>query len=143
MQPYATPADFIAAFGQDEAVRLTATYDAPDVVDTMTLTSALDRATIRVDAGISFRYPAGFTTVPRLLTGITCDQARYELATSGNRVLTDEIDKRREEADKLLRMLADGRVKLGVDTEDKPVNWTNGVQRLSSDTTLRDALEDY
>lgn len=143
MQPYATPDDFTAAFGQDEAVRLTATYDAPDVVDTATLTHALDRATIRVDAVVSFRYPAGFKTTPRLLTGIVCDLARYELATSGGRVLTDDVETRREEADKLLRMLADGRVKLGLDADDRQVDWGNGVQQLPADTTLRDALEDY
>ncbi|WP_180984144.1 DUF1320 domain-containing protein [Castellaniella caeni] len=143
MQAYATSDDFVAAFGQDEAVRLTATYDAPDQVDVTTLAGALDRATIRVDAITSFRYPAGFKIVPRLLTGITCDLARYELATSGGRVLTEEVDKRREEADKLLRMLADGRVKLGLDIDDQQVDWGHGVQQLPADTTLRDALEDY
>lgn len=142
MQTYATTTDFISAFGTEETVRLTASFDAPTEVDEQALQGALDRATIRVDASVSARYPAGFKTVPRLLIVVTCDLARYDLSTSGSRVLSEDSDRRAQAADKLLTMVADGRIKLGLDTEDKPVEW-NGVQRLPRDTTLRDALEDY
>lgn len=143
MQTYATPSDFIATFGADETVRLTATFEAPTVIDDQVLQGALERASVRVDACTSARYPAGFHVVPRLLIVLTCDLARYDLSTTAGRVLSDDVASRKEEADKLLRMVADGRVKLGLDTQDRPVDWTNGVQRLPTDTTLRDALGDY
>ena len=142
MQTYATIDDFLSAFGTDETVRLTASFDAPTEIDVQVLQGALDRATIRVDASVSARYQAGIKVVPRLLMVLTCDLARYDLSTTAGRVLTEDADARNKAADKMLMMVADGRVKLGLDTEDKPVEW-KGVQRTTRDTTLRDALEDY
>lgn len=143
MTSYATREDMIAVFGEDALIGLTGTYDAPDVISEPRLASAIDRASLIIDGVISARYPAGLDRMPRLLSTLCCDLARYDLCGTGGRLMTDEVRDRKTDAYKLLGMIADGRVKLGLDAAGETVDWGEGVQRVPGDTTLSDALRDY
>lgn len=143
MMNYATKQDMIDAFGEDEVVRLTDAYVAPGVIDEATLTRALDRASDRINGFVSARYPQSFENIPKLLIGICCDLVRYDLSGTGNRIMSDEVRDRKSDAYKLLGMIADGRVKMGLDVAEQPVDWGPGVQRIAGDSSLSNALEDY
>lgn len=143
MQTYATRQDMIDTFGQDEVIRLSASYDEPGTIDDAVLTRALERASVDIDAYVSSRYPRPFPEIPRVLIGICCDLARYRLCGTGGRIESDEVRDRHRDAVKLLGMVADGRVKLGQDVTDKPVDWGQGVQRIPGDPTLSEALKGY
>ena len=143
MQIYATSQDMIDTFGEAEVIRLTATYEEPSLVDTETLNRALERSSIDIDAYLSSRYPRPFAAIPRVLIGICCDLARYRLCGTGGRVESDEVRDRHRDAIKLLGMIADGKVKLGQDVADEPVDWGQGVQRITGDSSFSDVLKDY
>lgn len=143
MQTYATRQDMIDAFGEAEVIRLTASYEEPDVVDDGALDRALERASVEIDAYISARYPRPFTRIPRLLIGLACDMARYRLTGTGGRLVSDEVRDRHRDAIKLLGMVADGRVKIGQDVENKPVDWGQGVQRLPGRSGFSDVMEGF
>lgn len=143
MPTYATRQNMIDTFGEDEVIRLCSTYDTPDTIDDATLNRALERASVDIDAYLSARYPRPFPEIPRLLIGICCDLARYRLCGTAGRVESDEVRDRHRDAIKLLGMVADGRVKLGQDVTDQPVDWGSGVQRVTGNTVLADALKDY
>lgn len=100
-------------FDPSEVVALTDRSNA-GVIDATVLAGALAEADAEIEAYLAPRYPLPLAPVPRIITGLACDIARYRLC--GGRVLaTDEIRARYKDAVRLLDKIAKGEVGLGVD----------------------------
>ncbi len=109
---YATAADMIAAFGEDEVVACTDRI-GEHVVDMLVLETALQSASSEADSYLARRYalPLTLTPIPAALTSVVCDIARYRL-TGGVASETDPIRDRYKLACDWLRRLADGDIDL-------------------------------
>lgn len=142
---YATQQDMIDSFGEEELIRLTDTNDAPGVIDDAAVSRALDRVSADIDAYVAQRYPQPFEVIPRLLVGIACDMARYRLCGIGGRLMSDEVRDRHKDAVAMLKLIAAGDVKFGVDVQDNPIEPLPGVQttQVMSSSVLAEGLRDY
>lgn len=110
---FAQVADFIAAFGQDEALALTR-LDEPEAEEIKA--ELINRALVLAsDEAASFVTAAGYqlplVVLPGILTQKTLDIARYRLEHINAR---DDVRKRYEDALTWLMMLAKGTVNLGI-----------------------------
>lgn len=142
---YATPQDFIEMVGLEEVIRLTDNDDAPGVVDESRLTFCLQRASSEVDGFVSHLYRKPLVGAHPLLIGLTCDLTRYHLSTTGGRLTTDEIRDRHVAAVRMLRLIANGEVKIGQADAAPAVDPGPTVHLLSdaSASELSDAMRDY
>lgn len=107
---YATVADLVTRFGEDELIDLT-DRDEPRtgaIVEAVAL-AALSDAAGEADAYLGVRYALPVSPVPAHLLTAVCDIARYRL--HGVRV-TDEVRARYEDAVRWLRDVAQGRAAL-------------------------------
>jgi phage gp36-like protein len=117
---YATPADFILAFGNDEAVEIT-NLDNPtaSTVDTPKLQRALDDATSEIDSYVlAASYSLPLASVPIVLREKCNDIARYRLDKWRNR---EDVRRRYEDALLWLQNLAKGLTSLGADSSGDPI----------------------
>lgn len=108
---YATRADMEARFGLNEVVMLTDRNRSGQVDDSV-LAGALADAAAEVDGFLAGRYPLPLTPAPRILTGYTCDIARYRLCGSST-LVSDDIRDRYRDAVRFLEHVASGKVSLG------------------------------
>ncbi|MCR6497085.1 DUF1320 family protein [Thermomonas sp. S9] len=107
---YATLADLITRYGEDEIAQRT-DRTGSGVVDAAVAQRALDDAQAEIDGYIASRYKLPLPTVPAALARIACDIARYRLWED---VASDEVRRRYEDARKLLEAIAKGIVSLGL-----------------------------
>lgn len=113
---YATVADLIARYGEDELTRLTAAPDAdPYVVDEAKAAVALADASATIDSYLRPRYRLPLAIVPEILRRDTCALARYELHHGSDRTPTDQVKAARDEVMAWLRDVAAGRAQLDLD----------------------------
>ncbi|TCS69766.1 phage gp36-like protein [Sulfuritortus calidifontis] len=108
--PYATAADLITRYGEDELIQLTDRVGA-GVVDTAIVSRALDDAEAEIDGYLAARYRLPLPTTPALLARIACDIARYRLWEDR---ASDEVRQRYEDARRLLENISSGRASLGL-----------------------------
>lgn len=111
---YATLADLVARFGEQELIQLT-NRDAPGTgpVVGAVAAEALADAESEVNSYLASRYTLPLAEVPRVLVRITSDIARYGLygATAG----ADEVvTQRYQDAIKFLRDVSAGKATLGI-----------------------------
>jgi phage gp36-like protein len=99
---YATADDMEARFGEAEMEMLADSSEGA-------VTAALEDATQEAETYVSVNYTPPLPQVPRLLTSVTCDIARYKLYTGK---APEQVKERYEAAVKWLTRLADGKVKL-------------------------------
>ncbi len=109
---FATIADLESAYGPAELTQLTSGQP-----HTPTLQRALDDADAEVSAYLAARYPLPLAAVPPLLRNLTCDVARYRL---WRHAASDEVRQRYDDARRLLELLANGRVSLGLPAAAAP-----------------------
>ena len=107
---YATVADLIAAFGEQEVTVLTDREDAGAVDSTVAL-EALERASSEADTYIAARYALPLSSVPQALVAVVCDIARYRL-TGGEVTESTPIADRYKAAVSWLKDVAAGRAVL-------------------------------
>lgn len=107
---YATVADLIARFGEEELIQLTDRAGA-HAVDGAIAQRALDDASAEMDGYLAVRYQLPLPTVPTLLARIACDVARYRLWEDH---ASDEVRRRYEDSRRLLEAIAKGLVSLGL-----------------------------
>jgi phage gp36-like protein len=125
---YATPADFILAFGNDEAVEIT-NLDSPtaSVLDSSKLQRALDDASSEIDSYLlAASYTIPLTSAPIVLREKCNDIARYRLDKWRNR---DDVRRRYEDALIFLRDLSKGLASLGADVTGKPIESQSDTPR--------------
>lgn len=140
--PYATQADMIERFGEREVIAL-ADRDLDGVIDASVVTGAIDSAGHEIEAHLSGRFSLPLSTVPELLTGICCDITRYRLC--GTEVqTTDEVRDRYKDAVKMLEMIRDGKMTLGLDATSQVVGGGDTVLIADGRRTFnKNALSDY
>ena len=120
MTTYATEAQFIEAFGQQETIELTNLENpAANSVNSIVLVAALVYASGLIDSYLSGRYTLPLSTIPEVLIALCLDIARYRL---GHNAQEEDVRKRYEDALKMLRDIANGILKLGLPTADEPVS---------------------
>lgn len=123
---YATQANMITRFGEDEVIALT---DRANVgtVDSAVLAGALAEADAEIDPYLAPRHPLPLASVPKILTGYACDIARYRLCGAGV-TETDAIRNRYKDAVRFLESVASGKIGLGLDAANNPAPTANTVQ---------------
>lgn len=111
---YATQQDMVDRFAESELIQLT-DRDGTGTIGATVLSQALADADAKVDGYLAGRYTLPLATVPKSLTRIACDVARYYLYDNH---ATDEVRRRYEDAEKFLIALGKGDVTLGPDPAD-------------------------
>jgi phage gp36-like protein len=106
--PYATQADLIQRFGDEELIQLT---DRAQIgqVDRATVTAALGDADAAIEGYLAGRYAVPVSPIPALLRRMACDIARFFLY--GN-AAPEPVRQAYEDALRVLKDLADGRAVL-------------------------------
>lgn len=114
---YCTVADLSARFGEDELASLVHPYaiDSPEAQVALDLVR--QDASAEIDSYLASRYPLPLASVPPVLTRLACDLARYYLYDDA---ATEQVRKRYEDAQALLKKLATGVVSLGVPAAQEP-----------------------
>lgn len=107
---YATVADLVARYGEDEMIQRTDRVNAGVIAQDIAQ-KALDDAAAEIDGYLASRYKLPLPTVPPHLARIACAIARYRLweDLASERVRQDYEDSRR-----FLEALAKGTVSLGL-----------------------------
>lgn len=116
MACYATVADLIAAYGNQEVIALTDREERSDpdnagTVDATVALEALTRASSEADTYIAVRYALPLASTPQALTAVVCDIARFRL-TGGETTETTPIADRYKAAVHWLKEIASGRAVL-------------------------------
>ena len=110
---YATQAQMIARFGEEDLIRLTDRADPPlDVIDSNVLSAAQADAKAIIDSYVATRYTIPLVATPLLLTQIECDLAWFILQRGRP---TDDATARNKTALSMLRDISMGKVSLGPD----------------------------
>lgn len=123
---YATQTDMTARFGEPEVIALTDRANL-GTIDATVLTGALAEAAAEIDPYLAPRHKLPLASVPKIVTGFACDIARYRLCGSGV-TLTDDIRDRYKDAVRFFEKVADGKIGLGLDLANQPVQPSNTVQ---------------
>lgn len=109
---YATPQELAEAIGEEEARILTDRSGAGQRDDDVARRALEDAASL-IDGYLTHRYSLPLHSVPRALRRIAIDLAVYNLAGS-HATLTDDIKDRHKTALRLLDLMADGKIGLGL-----------------------------
>ncbi len=115
--PYATQADIIERYGEDVLYAL-ADRNRDGTLDEEAISRALVDATAEIDSYLASRYPLPLSATPKIVVILCVDIALYRLSPDH---VTEERRKRYEDAVKMLRLISDGKVSLGIETQDSPV----------------------
>lgn len=141
---YAVQADMVLRFGDREIIAATDRNNL-GFIDATVLAGAIDEAAVEIDGYLSGRWALPLPSVPRLLTGVCCDIARYRLCGAEVQE-TDAIRNRYKDAVKMLEAMRDGKLSVGLDTTNSnvatgaTVKINNGARKFSAVT---DTLADY
>jgi phage gp36-like protein len=138
---YATQSDLVTRFGDTELIQLTDRQGTVGEIDSAVVDRALLDADAEIDGYLAARYALPLASVPRLVLGAACDIARYRLYDDR---ATEQVTRRYEDAIKLLKLIAEGKVQLGLDAAAQPVVVAGGPQAEGADRVFsRDLLADY
>lgn len=110
--PYATLADLVARFGEQELIDQTDRASGTNV-DTAVVARVLDDAGATIDGYLTGRYALPLPSVPPLLVGLCCDLARYALYPDA---APEMVKDRHQNALRVLREIAAGTLQLGLAT---------------------------
>ncbi len=110
---YATTADLIRRFGQQELVRLTTPAgEDMDGVVVATAEAALEDASAVMDSYLRTQVGTPIDLPPREVSLFCGDIARHILSTGDGKTPGEEVQKRYDDAMRWLRDVASGKVKL-------------------------------
>lgn len=139
---YATQDDMTARFGEREVTALT-DRNQDGEIDPDVLAYAIEEAGNVIDAHLAGRYSLPLPAVPRLLVGICCDIARYQLCGADTQE-TDPARNRHKDAIKLLESIKDGSLALGLTPANQPISTSPAVLiRNGTRVFTQDTLKDY
>lgn len=108
--PYATLADLIARFGEQELIDQTDRASGTNV-DLTVVARVLDDAGATIDGYLAARHALPLASVPPLLVGVCCDLARYALYPDA---APEMVGSRYQYALRLLKEIANGTLQLGL-----------------------------
>lgn len=94
MNNYATVADLVAAFSQDEILELS-NIDYPDAttINNAVCLRAIGDAQAQINSYLAVRYRTPLSVIPEIVRNYTCDLARYILDKNKPR---EEVTRRRD-----------------------------------------------
>jgi phage gp36-like protein len=126
---YCTQAQMIERFGEALVVQLT-DREHVGAVDGAVLDAAMADASAEIDMYLAGRYALPLSSVPLTLTRLACILTRDVLAT-GSDVSDERWSRQADDARKLLREIASGKVSLGVDALAQSPEGGDGAQMES------------
>lgn len=139
---YAKQVDMVSVLGEREVIMLT-DRRLLGKIDTIVLEDALSLASDEIDAYLDGRYALPLPSVPRLLTRLCCDIARYRLS-GGDAQETEPARNRYRDAIKMLESIKRGDLTLGLDPAQQEVPTRSAVQINNGIRTFsRATLADY
>lgn len=115
---YLSVEGFTGRIGAEEADQLAGSGLRDNrVLDRALIAAQLVHADGVIDGYVRARYPRRFGVVPEVLAGIAHDIARYRLRAKGGQqsAMNDAVQKQYDEAMRLLRDIAEGRLTLDAD----------------------------
>jgi phage gp36-like protein len=124
---YAVQADLVERFGEQEIIQLT-DRKGIGVIDEDVLARSLQDADAEIDGYIGGRVTLPLTSVPKILVGYACDIARYKLYADDP---TENVRNRYKDAIRFLELVGQGKLSLGVTTDNEPVVTAGGVKSSS------------
>ena len=116
---YATVDQLVRQFGQREVIALSDRENTGEMDETV-LGDALDNASSEIDSYLASRYAMPLNPVPKMLSSLCGDIARYRLC-SGETRMTEEIEKRYKAATDFLKQVASGVAVLGTSAAGEAV----------------------
>ena len=129
--PYATQTDIIERYGEEELV-IASDRDGDGEIDPEAVSKAVNDASDEIDIYLAARYDLPLSTVPGVLKRLCADIALYRLS-SDRGTATDEKRLRYEDAVKLLKLMAEGTVALGLPKEDESDDLQSGIEVSAPD----------
>lgn len=135
---YATAADMVARFGEEEMIRLSSQDGALTAAPNgAVIQVALDDATAVIESHLRTRYLLPLNPVPREVVRCCCILARCDLAQGGGKAPSDEMRRERNDALAWLRDMASSEGKL-----DAPPAATAAAARVTDRERLFTAGQD-
>lgn len=132
--PYATEADMVKRFGEDELIALTDRANAGSI-DSAVLDSALSDAANTIDGYLAAKYPLPLVNVPDVLIRLCGDIARYYLYDEN---ASDQVTKRYDDAIKDLTKISNGTITLGVPEAELPESSNTAEMQSAGSIWARD-----
>jgi phage gp36-like protein len=124
---YASQADMVERFGEQELIQLTDRNNT-GAVDATVLGRALADATAEIDGYLASRYQLPLTITPTVLVRVCADIARYHLHDDN---IPEPVETRYKAAVDLLRQVSLGRVSLGVSDSGESPTSNDGAEITS------------
>lgn len=116
---YATATDMEARFPTNELIELTNQNDpSVETINAASMSVALDDASAIIDTNLASRMSTPVSPAPSVLVSVCCDLARYRLYAGCS---TEEVEKRYDNAIKLLKRIAAGDIDIGSQSSSKAV----------------------
>jgi phage gp36-like protein len=138
---YAVKQDMIDRFALAELIQLTDRTGGAVAVNDTVINQALADADAEVDGYLMGRYALPLASVPKILVGVACDVARYRLYDDRS---TEQVTKRYDDAIKFLKLVADGKVSLGINATNAVTPTTGGAASFGNDRVFTSStLGDY
>lgn len=139
---YATQVNMVTHLGEREVIAIT-DRSLTGAIDSAVLADALELASDEIDAYLAGRYALPLARVPRLLTRICCDLARYRLCGADAQE-TEQVRNRYKDAHRMLDQLKKGELTLGLDTAQQEVGTRPTVRLINGRRTFsQNDLADY
>ena len=113
---YATKQDIIDRYGDDILVRMAYTRNE-EVIDDLAVTNALGDRADEIDTYLTAVAELPLDPVPPIVEQLNVDMAIYQLAGDA---VTEQQQKRYDNAVKLLTKISEGKIKLGLPAADQP-----------------------
>jgi phage gp36-like protein len=112
---YAMPSDMVASYPARDLVQLTNEDPTVTTVNASFLQTFLDQAARMIDSFIESRFSLPLKTVPEPLRIMCLDMAMYRMQSLRPLHDIEDARKRYDDALKMLRAIADGKLTLGLD----------------------------
>ncbi len=123
---YATLQDLITRFSERRLIQLTDRFQPPaQVIDETVTAEALKHAGDLIDGYVRAAYALPLSPVPPILNGLACDIAYFRLFQEP----TDEARKRYDDAQRTLRDISAGKIKLPVEGGAEPASRSDVIVR--------------
>jgi phage gp36-like protein len=127
---YAQPTDMIARYPGRDLIDLT--DENGQAVNTTTLQSKLNDASVEIDTYLESRFTLPFTDVPAILNQVACDIAMYRLQVLRPMHDVTDAKDRYDRWVKWLDKVRDGKITLGLTVTSKEPTIANPTVLLQS-----------
>ena len=125
---YASVADMLSRFGEQDLILLTDREGRAESIDNNVLEQALNDASAEIDGYLAGRYPLPLAHVPTILNRLCCDIARYSLSTEH---APEPVEKRYQAALRFLTSVGKGELQLGLSDDGEAAPSSNFAEMQS------------